>query len=228
MTDEVYQKLNPVIDRLQEAHFWIHMLETHYHNADPFRWHLNVFLKAIKEVPKVIEMTLQNERGFTAWYAPHQKQLKSDQLLRLLAKRRDFIVHQGMLKLNSRAMIGITEGRGMKAGLTIPIHPLQDSDAGMDLYLRLVKERGDRFGFLQADEDSLPCVYREWRLPEFDSELIDVCAQAWMRTGETIAEVLQWVGAAPLPLSLDCRHSAQLVQFKLYTREQLSERLSKL
>ncbi len=43
-----------------------------------------------------------------------------------------------------------------------------------------------------------------------------------------MAEVLRWLGANPVPLSLDCRHTAQKVQFKLYSRETLLDWMSKL
>ncbi len=34
-----------------------------------------------------------------------------------MAEQRDFIVHTGMLKLQSAGSIGITEGRGIKLGM---------------------------------------------------------------------------------------------------------------
>ncbi len=81
------------------------MIEQHYHSADLFRRHLNVFIKAIKEVPKLIKMKMQNENGFKAWYAPHHTRLAADPLLCVLSKRRDFIVYQGTLKLDSHGTI---------------------------------------------------------------------------------------------------------------------------
>lgn len=105
---EVYERISAALDRFQEAHFWIHMLEAHYHQADLFRWHLNVFLKALKEVPQLVGMALQKEPGFAGWYKPARKQLTSDPLMAALSKNRDFVVHQGMLKLGSRGAVGIS------------------------------------------------------------------------------------------------------------------------
>ena len=76
------------------------------------------------------------------------------------------------------------------------------------------------------DEDSAPCVEREWRIPQLDDEVIDVCAKAWLRMGEAIRDVMEWQGATVPPLSLDCRHSSQRVRFKLYDREKLAERMT--
>ena len=57
-----YDKLTSALDRFQEAHFWLHMMEQHYHSADQFRWHLNVFMKALKEVPDLIAQGCRTRR----------------------------------------------------------------------------------------------------------------------------------------------------------------------
>lgn len=225
---DAYEKISASLDRFQEAHFWIHMLESYYHSAEPFRWHLNVFIKAIKEIPQLLKMELQNEAGFTAWFNPYGVEMAEDPLLKVLAKQRDFIVHRGMLSLKSHGTIGITEGRGIKLGLTMPIHPLEDSDDAMMRYLAATQEQGDLMALLVDDEDSLPCVHREWRIGEFEEEIVDVCSAAWLRVGETIDAILRWLGADPPPLSLGCRHSDQRVRYKLFKREELADRLTKL
>ncbi|OMR58921.1 hypothetical protein AQ765_07200 [Burkholderia pseudomallei] len=126
--------IESALDRFREAHFWIHALEEYYHFADPFRWHLNAFLKSIKEVPQLIQMGLQNREGFNRWYRQEREKLAVDPLMRFLADKRDFVVHRGMLVPNSHGSIGITEGRGFKLGLTFPVHPLEDSDDAMHRY----------------------------------------------------------------------------------------------
>ena len=154
-----YDKLTSALDRFQEAHFWLHMMEQHYHSADQFRWHLNVFLKALKEVPDMISMALQKEKDFPVWFRAQRKTLLNDPLMHALSKKRDQIVHREMLVPKSRADVGITELRGMKLGMTFPVHPLEDSDAAMERYLRSVKravnsEIADFLGLLVFDKDS--------------------------------------------------------------------------
>jgi hypothetical protein len=190
-----------------------------------------VFLKALKEVPDLLEMNLQNEPGFKAWFADHKARLREDPLIAALAKNRDLVVHRGMFVPNSRGFLGITEGRGLKLGISFPLHALEDSDAAMDRYLRFAKTNKDFLGILIGDEDSQPCVQREWRLGGIDGvndedDIVDISARAWLRLGETIAEVLKWLGADVPPLSLECRHSSQRVQFKLYDREELVKRMA--
>jgi hypothetical protein len=104
---QALDKISSTHDRFQEAHFWIHMLERYYHSSDPFRWHLNSFLRAAKEVPQLLLMELQNEKGFKAWFKEHKTKLEEDPLLSVLAKQRDLVVHRGMLVPNSSVAIGV-------------------------------------------------------------------------------------------------------------------------
>jgi hypothetical protein len=53
----------------------------------------------------------------------------------------------------------------------------------------------DFLGVLVPDEDSMPCVRREWHLAEFDEELVDLCARAWLRIGETIIPCISCIMA---------------------------------
>lgn len=200
------------------------MMENHYHHADQFRWHLNVFLKAIKEVPHVLQMAMQNEYGFPAWFREQRDQLNADPLIAALSKQRDLVVHRSMLVPRSSGTVGITEGRGFKAGLTAPINPLEDSEDALLRYAIHFKDI-DFLGLITPDEDSIPCVERTWQLPEFDDELVDLCSRAWLRTGIMINAVLSWQNADPLPLSLDCRHDSKKVRLKLFSRDALIKRV---
>jgi hypothetical protein len=219
----LYERISSSLDRLREAHFWLHGIEQYYHFAEAFRWHLNSFLKALKEVLQLLSMELQQAKGFKQWFVPKRTVLHSDPLLKVLHDHRDFVVHRGMLIPKSIAMIGVTEGRGMKLGITFPVHPLENSDDGMRRYIAAIKVNGDFLGTLIDDEDSLPCVERHWRLPDFDEEVVELCARAWLRVGETVGEVLTWLGASPPSLSLDCRHASQELHYRLYERATLRE-----
>jgi hypothetical protein len=215
-------------DRFQEAHFWIHGMETYYHLSAHFRWHFSAFLKALKEIPQLLQMELQNEPGFIAWFRDRRDLRARDPLIAYLSKQRDIVVHRDMLVPNSRCSVGITELRSMKLGMGVSSNPLEDSEHAMHPFLYMVAERGDVFSILTPDEDSVPCVHRIWRLTGFDEEVIELCARGWLRTGETLAEVIRWLGAEPPPLSLDCRHGEQNVQFKLFDREKLNRQLPEL
>ena len=154
--EAVYEQISAALDRFQEAHFWLHMVEQYYHAADPFRWHLNAFLRAMKEVPQLLQMELQGHPGFKTWFATKRRALSDDPLQRVLSQHRDFVVHRGMLVPRSSAMVGVTEGRGMKFGMKFPVHALEDSDHGMRRYLAGSKAHGDFLGIMTPDEDFCP------------------------------------------------------------------------
>ncbi len=229
-TEVVLTRISASFDRFQEAHWWVHALELHYHDADLFRWHLNAFLKAIKEAPLLLQQELQNHPGFPTWYRPQREKLQSDPLLKYLSKQRDYVVHRGMLKPGSRGTIGITEGRGIKLGFSMPINPLEDSELAMMRYLHAAAEKkgGDFLGILIPDEDSLPCVQREWRLTPIEGEIIGLAAKAWLTVGEVVTATVRWLGAEVPDLSLACRHSNQQVQFKLFDRKKLKKQLQEI
>ena len=222
------ESIESALDRFREAHYWIHTLEQHYHDADPFRWYFNAFLKSIKEVPHLLSIGLQNRKGFSAWFKPERERLTCDPLMNYLATQRDFVVHRGILVPSSHGSIGITEGRGFKLGLTFPVHPFEDSDDAMHRYLHHVLKHKDFLQILMPDDDSLPCIHRQWKIPNFEQELVELSAQAWLRTGETVNAVVAWLGSPPPELSLNCRHSSQQVQFKVFNRTALNKQLRQM
>lgn len=173
----------------------------------------------------MIGTSLQNQPGFAAWFKGLKDLLGADPLLRRMSKHRDYVVHHGMLRLGSSGRIGVTEGRGIKLGFSQPIDPLMDSDEAMDRFVLAMAHAGDFLGFLANDEDSVPCVERQWGLPGLDGEVIDLCATAWMRVGGVIADTLVWLGEERPDLNLDCRHAEQAVRFKSYDRSLLRRRL---
>src|SRR5690242_7245127 len=118
------ERLAPAMDRIQEAHFFLHGMEESYHSADAFRWNLNAFLRALKEVPQLIGMALQNVQGFPEWFRPRREALGDDPLIAHLSQQRDYVVHRGMLKPTSTATLGLTDGRSIRLGVTMPIDPL--------------------------------------------------------------------------------------------------------
>lgn len=223
MTPEEEQRLEPAGDRLREAHFFIHALERFYHEADPFRWHLNAFLKALKEVPDLIGSGLQNRTGFPDWYRAKRSPVSKDPLIRLLGCKRDLVVHRGMLLPRSKGVLGLAEGAGIKLGLGVPIDPLTNSDDAMRSYIASVRERGDFLGILTIeDEDSLPCIQRRWSLDEVgDADIVDLASSAWSKVAGLMNTVVRYIGGPDLAVDLGCRHNLNGVQIRVYNRADL-------
>lgn len=217
------EQVSSALDRFREAHFYLHEMERRYHQADQFRWSLNSFLRSLKEVPQLLQMSLQNEQGFSAWFRPHREALRADPLIAALSGARDFVVHRGALIPKSWAYLGVTEGRGLKIGVAFGVDPFEDSDLVMKRYVEGIPKLGDGLEILRPDEESLPCIEREWRLAEFDKELVELAVAAWQKVGTLCSLVLAWLELEPLDLSLSCRHSPQRIRIKVYDREELFE-----
>lgn len=224
--DKALDRITSSFDRVEEAHHWIHLMEQNYHIADPFRWSLSAFIRALKEIPQLIAMELQNEEGFSDWFRPLRKEMESDPLIKSFAKMRDGIVHQKMLLPNSECNVGVTEFRGLKLGMKLNFDPRLDSLLVMHQYIFATRDddNADFLGILIDDEDSIPCVQRVWRFTAFpDDEIIDLCSKAWLRMGQLVEDVIRWLGATPPPRNLKCRHGTQKIQFKLFERKKLQE-----
>ena len=226
--DEAINKINSSFDRLEEAHYRIHAMEGSYHRADSFRWELQAFIRAYKEIPQILTMELQNEPGFSNWFKPLHKEVLAEPLIKSFGEMRDGIVHRKMLLPNSQCWVGITKLRGLKLGLNISSDPRLDSELVMNRYIYAIKDNpeDDIMGVIQQDEDTVPCVQRVWRLTAFpDEEVIDLCSRAWLRMSNLIEQVIKWLGVTPPPRSLECRHGEQRVQFMLFDREKLQQTL---
>jgi hypothetical protein len=126
-----------------------------------------------------------------------------------------------MLLPRSKGSIGLTEGRGLKLGIGLPINPLSDSDAAMAAYL----SAGDPLELVSIiDEDSLPCIERTWGLEDLGSaDLVDVCAEAWLKLASLIQSVVKEVGGPDLAIDLACRHNLDGIRIRVYDRGELKK-----
>ena len=125
----------------------------------------------------------------------------------------------------TRHTIRVEQGKGAKDRDTV----LQDSDVAMRAYLLTVKAGEDFLQLLNDDEESAPCVKREWVLNDFpDRELIGLAADAWARVGGLLGAARERIGLPPIDLSLGCRHSADKVQIRTYDRAVLRQWLEQI
>lgn len=219
-THEVLKSIESSIDRLQEAEWFIKMMETHYHQADQFRWSLNSFLRTLKEVLQLLSMETQQNKELSNWIRSEKDRLALDPVIAFLYKQRDVIVHKSMLRPASKGMVGYTQGRGLKIGLGVPIDPLEDSKTAILKYIYHVAEKGNDFlGILYTEDDGgyeFTCVQREWRLQQFpDDELIQLAAKAWEDVAKVTLEAARRLGARVIDPTLDLGDPNQ-VHFEIY------------
>ncbi len=90
-------------------------MEENFHSPDAFRYSANAFIRALKEIPQILKMELQNHPQYRSSIKATIDQLYSDPLFSLLSRKRDFIVHHGVLQLHSSGFVGTTEGAGSRS-----------------------------------------------------------------------------------------------------------------
>ncbi len=226
----VCAKLSSALDRQNEARWHLHQMDANYHRADPFRYSLNSFLRAIKEVPQQVQMALQRESGFKAWFEREHSALRSDPLFSQFAKHRDFLVHQGMLVPSSYVHIGTTrDGQTFKIGIPFPIDVLEDSDDAMTRFVAACGKNNFLYDLTVAhgDDSQFPCIRRVWRLASFpDEEIRAVAIRAWKRVGSLLGATLMWLGHAPVSYEkFPCLpgHEDPRTMFRVYDKSVLKD-----
>jgi hypothetical protein len=215
-----HSAIEPSLDRWQECHWHLHQMEANYHDPEPFRYALNSFLRAVKEIPVVLDADLQKHKAAKALIAPIRKRLSQNALFAVLSKRRDFIVHQGMLTLESRGSIGTTEGRKVKLSFPFRVHPNENSDAAYARYKEICRTDKMWRG-LGPDCDSAPALWRTWMIPQFPNrDLLDITFEAWTLLGELLSAAVVALGGEALDLSMPCRHDPDDVKIKRFSQHE--------
>jgi hypothetical protein len=219
-----HENIEASLDRWTEAHWHIHRLEEHYHFPEPFRYSVNAFIRTLKEIPQILKMELQSHPKFHAAIKPIVNGLFSDSLFSLLSKKRDFIVHHGMLRLHSTGFAGTTEGRGFKIGFQFRVGPDESSDEAYARYRELCRSDPDFRELFGPDSDSAPCVERTWRIPELPNvDLLEGCVTAWQIAGSTLSQLVEFFGGAPLDLTMSCRHDPSKIRMKVFSQKEFFE-----
>jgi len=106
-------------------------MEEHYHSADRFRYSLNAYLRSLKEIRPMLQQGMQSIKGFKDWFSPRCESLETDPLLSVLGKKRDYLVHHGMLDAKSKGGLGVARGKTVKFAMDWDVHPAEESDDAM-------------------------------------------------------------------------------------------------
>jgi hypothetical protein len=87
------------LNRWEECHWHLHLMEQNYHEPEPFRYAFNSFLRAVKEVPSIIDHDSQvSPAPVKATIKRSLENLRRSALFTVLGKHRNFIVHRGTLE----------------------------------------------------------------------------------------------------------------------------------
>ncbi|HCM0974832.1 hypothetical protein ACEV7K_22195 [Vibrio parahaemolyticus] len=191
--------LSSSMDRLNEAQWYVELMQENYHTANKFRWALTGFLRSIKEIPQIISMEVQQHPELKAWYKEARKEIQNDPIVKYLSKQRDVVVHQKALETASTATVGFVRGKQLKLGIKVPINPRYDSVEGILMYIDTVARGEDFLGILYTEDDGsgeYSAVIREWKLPGYeDVEVTTLCKHVWELLGKTNVELARKLGA---------------------------------
>lgn len=183
-------------DKYQEAMYFLITAGELYHSPTEFRFHLNAFIQAFRNITFLLQSEPNKFEGFDAWYQQQQDKMRELETLRNLKDTRNFIVKKGMLAPRSSMRLGIFRGRQFKLGLGGPIDPFKDSIEILQAftisdYAKMVLDPehsaiGEQFG-----------VEREWIVPEIaDGEVLSACFDAINHIEEIIEDAHKQYGIA--------------------------------
>lgn len=211
--------IGPALDRWAECHWHIHQMEAHYHQPEAFRYALNSFIRAMKEVPQILKMTIQNQKGLKESIRPALNELEGSALFKQLSTTRNFLVHQGMLELESSGSAGTVEGRKIKISFPFKVHPWESSDEAYARYKLVCRTDKMMRSLIGPDCDSCPAIWRTWVIKDFPGrDLLGVAFEAWCKLGEVLSATIIARGGDPLDLSMPCRHDPQQVMVKAFSQ----------
>jgi len=211
--------VEPALDRWEECHWHLHQMEANYHEPDAFRYALNSFIRAFKEVPQLLTMGTQNRAELRKNIKPAVAALHGSDLYKVLTTTRNFLVHQGMLELESRGGAGTTEGRKVKISFPFSVHAGESSDEAYIRYKEVCRTDQMMRGLIGPDCDSAPAIWRTWIIKDFPGrDLLDVVFEAWTRLGEVLSVTIEARGGESLDLSMPCRHDPELVKVKCFSQ----------
>lgn len=164
---------------------------------------MNAFIRALREIPDMVNMSTQNNKEFVAWHKPIRKALETeDPLIVQIINHRRYIVHKSMLKPESKAYMAAIRGYTIKMQFPFYVDPFEDSDSAVDRFLEMTKENPVLLGMLAPDDVQVLAIIREWHIEGFDSEIIIVFRHAWLRIGEYLSDVIEFLGGERLPDNL--------------------------
>ena len=158
-------------------------------------------------------MELQNHDYFKTTFKPSIDLLHTNELLSLLHKKRDFLVHRGMLEVLSKGRVGTTEGRIVKMAMGFHVDSAESTLQAYERFKELCGNDKSIRGLLGPDCDSRPYITREWKIQEFPNiDMLDLSIEAWTFTGKILSRVILDLGDEKLDLSFSCRHEPSKVR----------------
>lgn len=80
--------------KLLEAQYFLERMNENQTNGPAFRYNLSAFLAAARSVTMVMQKEFKKVSGFAQWYDKKRLEMRADQTMRYLNKRREVTIHQ--------------------------------------------------------------------------------------------------------------------------------------
>lgn len=202
-------------DKFEEAHYFLHMMINNYHDADAFRFNMNAFIQALRNITFALQSEKRNIPDFDMWYEEKQTWMKGSVLLKNFVEGRNIVVKRGNLAIKSEAHIGLFRYRKHKLGMIIPVNPFQSSEQ----LLRVAEEHF--VGFL-IDEDHSDIgeqcgILRKWVAEDIgEDEVLQLCFEAWRMIGQLLTDAHNLLGME-FYVPTDCEKRPENYQVMLET-----------
>ena len=114
-------------DKYNEAQYFFGKLVALYHRPDEFKFNLNAFIQAIRNITFMLQSEERKPEGFAQWYAKKQEEMRADDLLRRFVEARNIIVKRSSLVAMSTARSGLFRGRMLKLAAEHEVPPFTDT-----------------------------------------------------------------------------------------------------
>lgn len=185
--------LPATVDKYWEAWYFLLGLMEHYHDPYAFRYELNAFIQALRNITFMLQSEPARPTNFAAWYADEQAALRADPTMRNFVDARNLIVKQSSLAARSKAELGLFRGRRFKLGMNLELSPFHDSEYlvrkaqafMVGLFLDEVHSQvGEQIG-----------IRRTWIVPDIgEGEVSAYCAEALAKLGGLLQRVHRLLG----------------------------------
>src|SRR6266568_1567426 len=101
-------------ERYDEARYFFGRMLATYHIPDEFRFNLNAFIQALRNITFMLQSEENKPPDFEDWYGVKQQTMRSDDVLRRFVQARNIVVKQSSLAAKSTASSGVFRGRRLK------------------------------------------------------------------------------------------------------------------
>ena len=183
-------------DKFSEAHYFMDRMMVEYHDPMAFRYNLNAFLQALRNVTFVLQKDLAHRSGFQEWYPERQQTMRRDPLLHQFVEGRNIVVKQRSLEINSTAVVGFFRRRTLKLGFPMDVPTHLSSK-------HLVENVAPLSEFIDAEHSAIGEQYgvrRDWYAPELgEGNVITLCDLAWVKIGQVLSEAHDFAGWHSVP-----------------------------